>query len=90
MKKKVDWNINNFVTVKLTEHGLELLKEHNKQFEHIRGNKERTEQQIAKVIENEYHLRLQGWDMMHIFGQHCYLGSRPIFELCNWEVEVEE
>jgi len=84
MKKKIDWNINNFVTVKLTEHGLDLLRGYEMQFNRTGTNTERVEQYIAKIIENDYHIRLQGWDMMQIFGQHCYLGSPAIFELCNW------
>lgn len=90
MKKQVEWNINYYVTVKLTEHGLDIFKEYEHQFDNIRGNKEQTKTKVAEIIANDYQLRLQGWNMMQIFGNHCYLGSLPIFHECSWKVEVEE
>lgn len=90
MKKIVEWNINNYVTVKLTDYGLRVFKEYQGQYDYIDGNAERTSAKVVEIIENSYTLRLQGWNMMNIFGSECYLGSKAIFHECVWKVEVEE
>lgn len=90
MKKIVDWNINYYVTVKLTEFGLEIFKNYHSQYDKTPMFKPMTENKIAEIIANNYELRLQGWKMMQIFGSECYLGSKPVFHECIWKTEIEE
>ena len=58
MKKIVDWNINYYVTVKLTEFGLEIFKNYHSQYDKTPRFKQMTENNIAEIIANEYQLRL--------------------------------
>lgn len=94
MKKQVDWNINNYVTVELCDYGVEVYTSYLQSFYGFVRKQENTDTLVdAKVSElhkNNNILRLQGWDMLSIFGEHLYLGSRPIFKECNWKVEIEE
>ena len=94
MNKIVDWNINNYVTVKLCDYGIEVYTKYLYNFYNIVSKSGNVEDLVSKRIEelceNDQTLRLQGWDMINIFGQELRLGSRPIFHECNWKVEIEE
>jgi hypothetical protein len=64
-------NINDYVHVKLTESGFDIIKNsiYSKsilQYHHIKNN--------------EYEIQL--WELMNIFGEHCYMGNtmQPFFE----------
>lgn len=94
MKKQVEWNINNYVTVELCEYGIEIYKNHLTEMYTLIKQKGNIQEQVDSYIEklnvNENKLRLQGWDMMCIFGNYLRLGSPAVFKECTWRVEVEE
>lgn len=94
MKKQVEWNINNYVTVELCDYGVEVYKKHLYDLYNIISKTCNTEELVDKKITelhiNKRVLRLQGWDMMSIFGDYLRLGSQPIFKECIWKVEVDE
>ena len=90
---KAKWNINNYCTVQLTDYGVEIYKQYRDQFNNISGNAERIKAKLIDLADNDNKLRLQGWEMMHIFGNELYLGNQGVFHLCEVEfenVEVEE
>ena len=91
--KTVEWNINNYVTVELCDYGIELYQKHLMDYyTHVActENFHWLAKRMAELEDNGNKLRLQGWDMINIFGDHLRLGSRSIFKECIWNVEVEE
>ena len=84
---KAKWNINYYCTVQLTEYGVEVFKKYEEQFNHIKGNSERTKSKLKYLAANDNKLRLQGWEMMHIFGNEMFLGNQSVFNLCEVEFE---
>lgn len=94
MKKKVEWNINNYVTVELCDYGIEIYKNHLTEMYNLikqKGNiQEQVDIRMQKLKANGNKLRLQGWDMINIFGNYLILGSPAVFKECIWKVEIEE
>lgn len=92
--KTVEWNINNYVTVELCYYGIEIYKKYLTDLYIVvkpNGNVANgVNQRISELEDNGNKLRLQGWDMINIFGSHLRLGSQPIFKECVWNVEVKE
>ena len=75
-------NINDNIKVKLTEHGLKLLKEHYGQL-----NKMFNVKKEVKLDENGYFTQ-QLWSVMQIFGTYMYNGAPTIFE--NNSIEIDD
>lgn len=90
--KNVEWNINNYVTVELCHYGVEIYEKHLCELYNVISKidnvKELVDKKITELHINNRVLRLQGWDMINIFGSHLRLGSQPIFKECIWNVEV--
>lgn len=58
------FNINDYVKVKLTEHGKKILKEKD----------------INNSVDENGYTKFQLWDIMNIFGEYCILGCDVPFE----------
>jgi len=68
-------NINNYVKVKLTNYGLNILKSKHKEFEQLKTDK-------------EGYTEFQLWELMNIFGAYMYLSSVNLpFE---HDIEIKE
>lgn len=93
--KTVEWNINNYVTVELCEYGIEIYEKYlynlyTTVYKKVDDIEQMVEKKITDLHVNNRKLRLQGWAMINIFGDHTYLGSQPIFKECIWNVEVDK
>lgn len=76
------FNINHYVEVKLTDVGREIYYKHMTDV--LRGS----DYKMQPIKENaEGWSRWQLWDLMSIFGAHCYNGCRVPFET---EIEIVE
>jgi hypothetical protein len=72
----IEFNVNNSVLVKLTEHGIaELRKRHNRLYGPLLA--EKYPFQEPRVDENGYH-RIQLWDLMASLGSMCILGTNKM------------
>lgn len=75
--KLVDFNINHYVRVKLTEQGLAIHKaDHMKIFSGCL----KTYPYKEPYTDHDGYSRWQLWNLMHIFGSKCYNGCNPPFE----------
>lgn len=74
------FNINNYVSVKLTDRGRDI---HTNYWRGILPRRE----PVPAVVEVDGWSRWQMWELMHIFGSHCFNGCDPPFET---EIEIEE
>ena len=61
-------NINIQVKIKLTQYGRNILKQHYSEFP-----------SLAKLDETGY-FKSELWNIMYIFGEHLYNGSKQIIE----------
>lgn len=65
--QKLQVNLNDFITCKLTDHGEQILKDNSTEYDiSWRYNKE------TKVLYTEL------WSFMNIFGEHIYNGCKQI------------
>lgn len=79
-----DFNINNYVGVKLTDEGLKILE-----FQHNELLKEMTPEAAKMVgefktphVDEEGYSQIQLWKLMHSFGRYMYNGNpNPPFEV---------
>lgn len=62
-------NLNDSVRVVLTDKGLALLNAHYKKYEYS-----------EETQKTEKDRKFQLWELMHIFGPNCFIGSPPFFE----------
>lgn len=78
---KIEVNLNDYMYVKLTEHGRAMHRKHH------RDNYERfaIEYREPKTDENGIS-EFQIWEFMQIFGSYMYNGCKP---LCEMNVEVK-
>lgn len=83
------FNINNYVTVKLTPHGVQRLKDQHKEFYEWMRNKgsttirtpEEYNRKLDETLEkNDMKYRMQGWMFMEKLGHQCGPGHRQLFE----------
>lgn len=68
----MDININNLVEVTLTDYGKEVYK----RYLHARYTDVDIEHKIKAA---DPVLRTALWDIMHIFGQHLWMGNKQLF-----------
>lgn len=72
------FNINDFIKVKLTDHGKDIYYHQYDEFNKLYGGK------IFKPrypeVDSEGYTRIQLWQFMNIFGPHLYNGCRAIIE----------
>lgn len=98
MKKQVNYNINDYVTVELCSYGVDIYEKYlfdlyttlNNITQVYNNIVELVDKKITELHTNNRILRLQGWEMMNIFGKYLNLESQPIFKDCIWKVEVDE
>lgn len=92
--KTVGWNINNYVTVELCDYGVEIYERYlHDLYDTVYKTEDSEDRVNKKIIDlhvNNRKLRLQGWDMMRIFGDHLLLVAPTIFKECIWKVEIDE
>jgi len=76
------FNVNDYVFVKLTDHGREVLRQLR-----VRRSLLMSMQGIESVFElypesTEFpgYTRFQMWELMSIFGEHCFNGAELVFE----------
>lgn len=84
------FNINNYVTVKLTEAGAQRLKNHHKELYDFLISKngrttirtpEQYDAQLDKELEeNDMKIRMQGWEFMEKLGHKCGPGYPQLFK----------
>lgn len=80
--EKIHFNINNYVWVKLTDLGKEILKKNHDELQSLidnSGGKCILEFNHPETNENGYS-KFQLWALMAEFGNHLYLGCIPPFE----------
>lgn len=81
-KKRTPFNVNNYVWVRLTDHGRKILREqHEALFERSRNPPE-----WSAPKEQDGWSRWQLWDLMTQLGDYCYNGGQVPFETT---IEVE-
>lgn len=68
--KELEFNANQYVKVKLTEHGLRVMRDWY-------GDR------VYNMAEKDEHgyTKVQMWHIMHIFGEHMTLGAKPVFDM---------
>jgi hypothetical protein len=69
------FNINDYVRVKLTDHGRKILDDQHTEFKKVMPSAE----PIHKPDEDGW-CKFQLWELMSIFGQHLYNGCQIPFE----------
>lgn len=74
--KKAQFNINEYVRVKLTASGKLIYREY---FDSLGLQSKEAEAQIAKAIKGDW-LQEQLWVVMRIFGEHMVMGMPMPFE----------
>lgn len=80
--EKIHFNINNYVWVKLTELGKEILKKNHDELQTLikqSGGKNTFDFNLPETNENGYS-KFQLWALMVEFGNHLYLGCISPFE----------
>lgn len=75
---KVQLNINNLTTVKLTDHGLAILQREAPYALTTSWFKEETSEYTSEL-----------WNIMRIFGNDLYMGSPNLFKDCEIVVDNE-
>lgn len=79
---QVKVNINDFIKVKLTDHGKDIYEHHNDHL--IETVKNDCIKEILKPIPLSYndegYTYFQLWDFMNIFGKHMFNGAEPVIE----------
>lgn len=81
MRVKTVFNLNEYVHVKLTDLGLEILRdEYRDTFSPLsQPTADKVDVHVARYVSAQYpgHHRFQTWEFMRIFGKHVYLGMNP-------------
>lgn len=73
-------NINDKIKVKLTDHGFAIWKDHEDEVWSLYpqlGKYVKSIDGYREKQDTEGYVTFQLWDFMHIFGPHCYMGSKP-------------
>jgi len=78
MARVADFNINDYVRVKLTPMGIEILKQRHEQL--MSFYKKGSIDEFNLRIDAEGYYKTQMWDLMQTFGAHLGLGARLPFE----------
>jgi hypothetical protein len=71
MSEPIEFNINNYVSVKLNERGEKIYKEHWAQYDFAAP---------VLIKDADGLVRFQMWDLMRIFGSHISMGRGVPFE----------
>ncbi len=91
--KKIPFNVNDYVLIKLTDRGKEILKKNYDELQLLiiqSGGKPTFEFKLPKTDENGYS-KHQLWSIMSEFGKYLYLGCEAPFEMnMFFEVKGEE
>ena len=77
-------NLNNYVKVKLTKFGLDVLIKHYNKYGITAFLKKEIED-MGKDGEHKFQL----WDFMQIFGEHLYLGAENVVESNNMKIFLD-
>lgn len=77
MKKFVDFNINNWVKVKLTQKGLVILKH---QHDLLKLSIPSLGEFETPDVDSDGYTSFQMWYLMDMFGAYIHLGAEPPFE----------
>lgn len=83
---KVNVNVNQYMTFKLTDTGEQILASHNNVTR--ASNPNLTDYSAGKFDEDGL-CRMQLWEVMGIFGGHCVISAEPPFKDCLITVEGE-
>lgn len=75
--KLEEFNINDYVSVKLNDAGREILRQDHEAFRRMVPN---TRAFVPPEEDEDGFSRFQLWDLMHKFGPHISLGRIPPFE----------
>ena len=71
-----EFNINDYIKVKLTAYGCSVHMTHYKKY----LGKNYNEKIFAPVVENEGYTIYQLWELMNIFGEHMFNGAEQVIE----------
>lgn len=79
--RTIDFNVNHFVHVKLTDRGRQIHREdYDVSAEHIRSRGGKPDEYRAPVEDSEGWSRWQLWTLMNLFGNHIAMGLPLAFE----------
>ena len=77
--KEVEFNINQYSKVKLTDVGLSILENDHNHFQELRKKEYRREWSPPKLDDNGYY-KCQMWQLMQTFGDHIGLAKHMAFD----------
>jgi len=75
------FNVNNYVKVKLTERGKEILRDRHEELDHhIKSRGGKGVGTFILRLDEEGYYKTQLWMLMETFGEHISIASEPPFE----------
>ena len=80
--KEIDFNINDYVHVKMNSYGMKIWNEHWEQLNTYRGKIEGVPKAILKAakLKKKGWYKFQMWEFMNIFGKAMWMGNGLPFE----------
>lgn len=88
-KRYVKFNVNNFVRVQLTEHGLKVHRAaYDVLFSHLPPHAREHFPYLPPDTDKDGWSRFQMWDVLKTFGPHVWMTGKPCFWM-DIEFEVE-
>lgn len=73
-----EFNINSYVKVKLTEDGQQAVVSFNKEIDESSDEKQTMTR--ANNVDEDGYIKLQLWELMRVFGQHCSVDANNLFK----------
>ncbi len=75
MSKEIEFNLNDYIKVKLTDKGQQFLKDrHDRLYETIAKHKDF----VPAVVDADGYSKWQAWHFMSIFGERMHMGMQPL------------
>lgn len=80
----IKFNTNNYVKVRLTEKGKSVLHDYANKGDQVLPNSSIKKDVLNRhAPDSENYSKFQMWQLINIFGSHCFNGNSNVFEDCS-------